>query len=60
MRFVYDTMGSDIANWLKENNPNPALEARVKRLTIIAEKRRKKFMTKDKRNLNLPIYKIGD
>ena len=24
MRFVYDTMDRDIANWLRENNPNPA------------------------------------
>ena len=26
MRFVYDTMDRDIANWLRENNPNPAGE----------------------------------
>ncbi len=24
MRFVYDTMDRDIANWLRENNTNPA------------------------------------
>jgi hypothetical protein len=24
MRFVYDTMDRDIANWLRENNPDPS------------------------------------